>query len=275
MEEIIKDSRFSHIVVDPRFKRISRREKKVKIDKRFQSMFKDKSFKVNYTVDKRGRPITQTSNEDLKKYYALSSEDEDEGDSEYENANKIISDTATETNRDFKHNENFQIEVKPDGRGRGSSASDGLDKIVGDKNDGVRTERHSVSSEEAADQKWKCLELNPNNEVSHNADEVGEENEVMADSVKKKLRDLTVDYARGEGVLFSDSSSDEDSSESGLSYLMFSGSMITLITVVVLLIKILIPYVLFVCVYIYAISYYCDVSTFMFSFVFLIACSPP
>jgi hypothetical protein len=227
MEEIMKDSRFSHVALDPRFKIISKREKKLKIDKRFQSMFKDKRFKVNYTVDKRGRPVTHTSNEDLKRYYALSSEDEDE-DSEYENTDNNISDTSTKTNRNFKHSE-------PDGPGRGSSASDGLDKIkISDKNDEVRTERNcvnfeglnnSVMEEKMDHQKWKYLKQNPDNEVSSNMDDISEEREIMADSVKKKLRDLTVDYARGEGVLFSDSSSDEESSESGLSHILcFSGS---------------------------------------------------
>jgi hypothetical protein len=248
MEEIMEDSRFSHVALDPRFQRISRQEKKLKIDKRFQSMFKDKRFKVNYTVDKRGRPITHTSNEDLKRYYALSSEDEDEDDSEYENTNNNISDTSTQTNRDFKYSE-------PDGPGRDSSASDGLDKIkISDKNDEVRTERQCVSfeglnnslvEEKMDQQKLKCLQLNPDNEVSSNTDDINEENEVMADSVKKKLRDLTVDYARGEGVLFSDSPSDEDSSESGLSHILcFSDSSVSLVMVVVLLINILITFLL-------------------------------
>lgn len=73
MGDSIKDSRFSHIANDPRFKTIPRSQRQVKIDKRFQSMFKDKRFKIKYTVDKRGRPISRTSNEDLERYYALSS----------------------------------------------------------------------------------------------------------------------------------------------------------------------------------------------------------
>nr|CAD7392893.1 unnamed protein product [Timema cristinae] len=76
MDDILKDDRFSHIFHDPRFKRIPKLERKVKIDKRFQSMFKDKKFQVKYTVDKRGRPIDHTTNEDLRKYYDISSNDE-------------------------------------------------------------------------------------------------------------------------------------------------------------------------------------------------------
>uniref|UniRef100_A0A8C2ZBY8 ESF1, nucleolar pre-rRNA processing protein, homolog (S. cerevisiae) n=1 Tax=Cyclopterus lumpus TaxID=8103 RepID=A0A8C2ZBY8_CYCLU len=44
-------------------------------------MFHDKRFKEKYTVDKRGRPINQTSAEDLKRFYKLSdSEDEEDED---------------------------------------------------------------------------------------------------------------------------------------------------------------------------------------------------
>lgn len=82
MGDMSKDGRFSHIASDPKFKTIPRSQRKVKIDKRFQGMFKDKRFKMNYTVDKRGKPISRTSNEDLGHYYALSSssgsEEEDE-----------------------------------------------------------------------------------------------------------------------------------------------------------------------------------------------------
>ncbi|XP_054634336.1 ESF1 homolog [Dunckerocampus dactyliophorus] len=73
------DERFTRVKRDPRFWEMPERERKVKIDKRFQSMFHDERFKVKYTVDKRGRPINHTSTEDLKRYYQLSdSDDQDE-----------------------------------------------------------------------------------------------------------------------------------------------------------------------------------------------------
>uniref|UniRef100_UPI0037E815E9 ESF1 homolog n=1 Tax=Semicossyphus pulcher TaxID=241346 RepID=UPI0037E815E9 len=72
------DERFLRVQKDPRFWEMPERERKIKIDKRFQSMFHDKRFKVKYTVDKRGRPINHTSTEDLKRFYKVSdSEDED------------------------------------------------------------------------------------------------------------------------------------------------------------------------------------------------------
>lgn len=77
------DERFHRVQKDPRFWEMPEREHKVKIDKRFQSMFHDKRFKVKYTVDKRGRPVNHTSAEDLRRFYKLSdSEDEDEEDEE-------------------------------------------------------------------------------------------------------------------------------------------------------------------------------------------------
>ncbi|XP_031168902.1 ESF1 homolog [Sander lucioperca] len=82
------DERFLRVQKDPRFWEMPERDRKIKIDKRFQSMFHDKRFKEKYTVDKRGRPINQTSTEDLKRFYKLSDseDDEDEGDAERKKA---------------------------------------------------------------------------------------------------------------------------------------------------------------------------------------------
>nr|XP_057941243.1 ESF1 homolog [Doryrhamphus excisus]XP_057941330.1 ESF1 homolog [Doryrhamphus excisus] len=77
------DERFTRVKRDPRFWEMPERERKVKIDKRFQSMFHDERFKVKYTVDKRGRPVNHTSTEDLKRFYQLSdSDDQDEDEDE-------------------------------------------------------------------------------------------------------------------------------------------------------------------------------------------------
>lgn len=78
MGDILKDSRFTKYLNDPKYRQIPKHERKVQIDKRFQSMFNDEKFKVKYTVDKRGRPINETSTENLRKYYEV---DESEGSS--------------------------------------------------------------------------------------------------------------------------------------------------------------------------------------------------
>ncbi|KAM8878110.1 ESF1 homolog isoform 2-T2 [Spinachia spinachia] len=76
------DERFHRVQKDPRFWEMPERDRKVKIDKRFQSMFHDSRFKVKYTLDKRGRPINQSSTEDLKRFYNVSDSEEEEEEEE-------------------------------------------------------------------------------------------------------------------------------------------------------------------------------------------------
>ncbi|VEN63509.1 unnamed protein product [Callosobruchus maculatus] len=141
----MEDPRFAHIKNDPKFRRIPKKTQKVKIDKRFQSMFNDKKFKVKYTIDKRGRPVNHSSTEDLKRYYDLSSESED--------------DTSELENED----------VEP----------------------GKYVKAHKQAE-------------------SNDLQSTSKSDKVLPDRIKNKLRDLNVDYARGEGKLCSESSSDDD-----------------------------------------------------------------
>lgn len=82
--KIWTDERFAHMVNDPRFKGIPKTEKKVKIDKRFQSMFKDEKFNVKHTIDKYGRKVKQAESDELRKYYEMGSESESEPEPEVE-----------------------------------------------------------------------------------------------------------------------------------------------------------------------------------------------
>lgn len=93
--DINQDSRFAHIIKDPRFKNIPKSERKVKIDKRFQSIFSDKRFQVKYSVDKRGRPVNQSSAENFRKYYDISSDEESEisGEESEENTETLLDDS--------------------------------------------------------------------------------------------------------------------------------------------------------------------------------------
>lgn len=81
-QEIMSDQRFRRVSKDPRFWEMPEKDRKVKIDKRFRAMFHDKKFKLNYAVDKRGRPITHSTTEDLKRFYDLSDSDSDLSDEE-------------------------------------------------------------------------------------------------------------------------------------------------------------------------------------------------
>lgn len=132
-ENIFQDHRFSHLLSNPRFKKLSKNETKVKIDERFKSMFEDEKFNIKCHVDKYGRKIDRKSAENLKNYYDLSS--------------------------------NESIE------------------------------------EEISDQE----------EISGNAIIKGGNN--LPEKLQNKLKDLEVDYIRGEGILQSDSSDDESSDE--------------------------------------------------------------
>ena len=220
MEDIMNDSRFSHIALDPRFKRIPKLEQKIKIDKRFQSMFKDKKFKIYYTVDKRGRPVTHTSNEDLKRYYAVSSDEDSES------TKNDSSDACNERYKDARHIHNFSVKVNPYETGENGSPNSVGDIKTIDTEEEAKHKEHTVSLRglksnsvvsKVDQQVQKCdSKMSAGNEVPSSRDGTSEENELMPDSIKKKMRDLTVDYARGEGLLFSDSSSDEESSETGL-----------------------------------------------------------
>lgn len=144
-DKIWKDSRFAHLVSDPRFKNITKETRSIKIDKRFQSMFKDDKFNVNYTVDKYGRPSKKSSGSDLKKYYDLSSENEEEEQAKEKEA--ISKDEETEALEQLKE----QLES---------------------------------------------------------------DDEEIPKTLKEKLKDLTVDYARGESALWSDEDSSDDESSS-------------------------------------------------------------
>jgi len=76
------DSRFSKLGTDKKFLSVSKKQKKVKIDKRFQSLFTSEKFASKCSVDKRGRPKSLSAKENFEKFYDLedseSSDDSDE-----------------------------------------------------------------------------------------------------------------------------------------------------------------------------------------------------
>lgn len=141
----IMDKRFSKIGDDPKFRRIPKADRKVKIDKRFQSIFNDKRFKVKYTIDKRGKPLRGSTTDDFKKFYHMSDDEKDDTDSEQ---------SSSDVTQDSESEEQTLIEE---------------DNIV--------------------------------------------DSNITSKSIKDRLKDKTVDYARGDGELLSDSSSDDTSSD--------------------------------------------------------------
>ena len=80
------DKRFDKVFSDPRFMVAPKKVSKVKIDSRFQGMFKEKQFNVVAKVDKYGKKVNKKDNHVLKNYYtgeqsgdsSSSGEDDDE-----------------------------------------------------------------------------------------------------------------------------------------------------------------------------------------------------
>ena len=73
----MEDARFGHLKKDPRFKKLGKGNRKVKIDDRFKHMFTDPKFSSVDFLDSRGRKEKQVTKEKLEKFYELgSSEDE-------------------------------------------------------------------------------------------------------------------------------------------------------------------------------------------------------
>ncbi|XP_003425125.1 ESF1 homolog [Nasonia vitripennis] len=219
MDNAWRDLRFAHLAKDPKFRRIPRSERKVKIDKRFISMFKDKKFAVKYTVDKRGRPINQSSSENLRKYYDLSSDDSDSAEgyleflaqakeSEEQKPKKLAEGTRDKKETVVGQNQkDEQGEEESDGENFSSNGSLLLVKPSSSAG-------NSSNEQEIADDSADDTDDDSEREENEQQLKSRRKNEKQLDNqVKKKLRDLTVDYARGEGVLISDSSSDEESSE--------------------------------------------------------------
>lgn len=112
MDDILKDKRFAHVVRDPRFRRMPIGERKVKIDKRFKGMFKDRKFKLKYSVDKRGKPVNLSTNENLQRYYELSDKD------------------ASDSDADEGQLDNLKGSVKKDSKSRVPEKKKGLKKSV-------------------------------------------------------------------------------------------------------------------------------------------------
>ena len=170
MDSSLNDKRFAHVTKDPKFRRVPISTRKVAVDKRFNSMFKDQRFKLNYSVDKRGKPISVTSSEQLKDFYEIESEEDEEEDESSEESDK-------EPENDT---------------GREPQPSTSSTKITKKKKNGFTVTEAKSADIDAQSDDQDLIQV--------------------PDKVRAKLQDLTVDYARGEGLLLSDSSSSEEES---------------------------------------------------------------
>lgn len=232
MDEMSKDARFAHIAKDPKFRRIPKAERKVKIDNRFKDMFEGKKFSVKYTIDKRGRPINQTTTEDLRKYYDLSSSEDEDIDTpvsstnrknEKKNKTKDIKEKAknkkkalkqADSTRDLSHKES-----KDDQADENCTSNDKGMLQNSSKEESAFVNESDNESSYDDDEDISQLDLDENDKQLYKRRK-GEKSK-LTNKVKEKLKDLSVNYARGEGILFTDSSSEEESSESSGNIIIF------------------------------------------------------
>lgn len=172
---IWQDERFQHLVSDPRFRGIPKVQRKVKIDKRFQSMFTDDKFKVKYTVDKYGRRVNKSNAEDLRKFYELNSSDSE-------------TDEEEKKKKEPENDEESEAEEQEE-----------LER---------RKEEKAISRD--ADESEESM---PSDEEKGENDDLISDGEDVPKTLRERLLDPDIDYARGEGRLITDSSSDDESSE--------------------------------------------------------------
>ena len=86
----MEDERFARFSTDPKFRNAPKRQKKLKIDPRFQHVFTDERFNnKKIGVDKRGRPKSFASKESYEQYYRVQSSGDSS--SEEESTEALIS----------------------------------------------------------------------------------------------------------------------------------------------------------------------------------------
>ena len=69
---VISDARFRHVHHDPRFVRpASSASSAFTVDRRFERMFSDPAFKLDYAVDRWGRQVGRKGEDDIKKFYRI------------------------------------------------------------------------------------------------------------------------------------------------------------------------------------------------------------
>ncbi|KAF0300398.1 Pre-rRNA-processing protein esf1 [Amphibalanus amphitrite] len=131
------DQRFAHVGRDPKFRSMPRKYKKVKIDKRFDAMFKDKRFKLKYTVDKRGRPVNFSSSEDLKRYYEADEQSDGEDAEEEEEQEEEDTSEAEELEeaevKDVKEEETKPVKKTKKDKKKSKPAEEPEDEEVGEE----------------------------------------------------------------------------------------------------------------------------------------------
>ena len=165
----MEDQRFARFSTDPKFRTAPKRQKKLKIDPRFQHVFTDERFNnKKIGVDKRGRPKSYASKESYEQYYRVESSGDSSSDEE---------------------SAGIQINAKA------------LKKKIEMQAENKRNKDKSPKIEK---------DITANSDISKSKDK---KKEHKKERDKNSHISAEVDYARGEGFLESDSSSEEESDD--------------------------------------------------------------
>lgn len=147
------DERFKHLASDPRFKTLRKKQHKVKIDERFQSMFTDEKFTLKYSKDKRGRTNKKSSGDDLKRFYSLEAE---------QRVNDTDDKQVTLGSRELEGDEKTKTIDKLE------NEESGLEEVEDDSDDDGEDQNDGSDLEEVSDEE---LEEETDSEVSSSSDE--------------------------------------------------------------------------------------------------------
>ncbi|XP_071962533.1 ESF1 homolog [Antedon mediterranea] len=198
--DVSVDERFSHIGKDPRFRMMPKQDRKVKIDKRFQAMFKSNQFKLKYSVDKRGRPVNQSSSENLKQFYELS-------DSEEETDNQ--SNKAFSAVKERQEKRRLSTQSLPEMKGKQSHKKK-LIELLKKRKEFLRNKSLMHSQSKNATKMGKFKQNKEANEKEINMEE---EEEDSSDDSGEEIDPLGIDVARGMGNVESSSESESESED--------------------------------------------------------------
>ncbi|KAK7012347.1 pre-rRNA-processing protein esf1, partial [Halocaridina rubra] len=174
MDKILQDPRFSHIPFDPKLRSLPKKARKINIDSRFSSMFSDDKFHEKSTMDPRGRKGNFSTKEDLRKFYHLSSDEDESDDEEY-----------LDSDNDQEEQQKSESESSDEKR---------------DNDDEDNSEKKCDDTDIAEVDDIVTDDVQPRKDKTERVKEIEE-----------RLKDVTQDYTRGV-MMFSDDSSDDETS---------------------------------------------------------------